>query len=192
MGHKNGKMVIADFDGTLIRCDSLALIMKRERWFLHPDLLAAGIQLAITITLHRKKEYQARCRFKYLLLKKYHALSLEKRNQYISLLRHELNRDLIREIRDASPDRIVVASASESTLIKEVLRGSMKPDLIIANDADSAVKAPMSSFRTCWGEEKASRFQAAVPDYRNFETILFTDSDSDRPMMQIVDSVIME
>lgn len=194
------KMVLVDFDDTLITCDSMVTILKEEGWYWDAALWIAGVKIVLA-KVFRGDVYAARSAFKYILMQKYEKLSNEKREHYFVLLKKRLNSVVIDGIQQIEADKIVVASASVRELIEQVLDGVLKVDVVVANEradygsysADtvgckkqSAVIAnEKAGFRTCYGVEKARRFCKAVPDYREYDIYVFSDSYSDQPIFEL-------
>ncbi len=198
-------LCIADFDDTLILTDSLAYIMKREKWYLRPSLVTAGIGIIVSrmIPSQDKKNIalKARSRFKEQLLRLYYGLPQEKHDSYIATLRSLINTAVIEDIKAKQFDRIVIVSASETELIKEVI-GDLWPDItIIANSLDASVnrnitlnpdlRNPQSEFTTCYGKHKVSRLTEAVPDLGDYDISVYTDSLSDKPLIDLASSAYM-
>ncbi|MBR5420640.1 MAG: haloacid dehalogenase-like hydrolase [Lachnospiraceae bacterium] len=176
------RLCLLDFDDTLIAGDSLKLIMKREGWLFSPSLFLAGVGIAVC-RLFRRDELKARSRFKYLLLKKYGKLSEEKKNGYIRMLRERIRPELVSAVKDGKYDRVVVLSASEEALIREVMDGVLSLDEIIASHI-GAEQGP-EDFRTCYGGEKRRRLKEAIPDYADCDICVYTDSYSDQPLIEL-------
>lgn len=197
-------MAVVDFDNTLISEDSFSYILKKERWYLDPGVLCCGIRLAFCLALQDRKSHggrkvsaqaedlAARSRFKEKLLQKYAKLPENARNGYAEHFRTVLHRPLIARLQSAEYDCIVVASASEKHLIEATLQGVLHVDRIIANDESLMRNAEGGAvFRTCWGPEKARRFVEEVPDYREYETDVYSDSMSDKPLFDLSDHAFM-
>lgn len=206
--HPRQRLCLVDFDDTLITVDSLRHIMKSEYWLFAPSLLIAGVRLFLCMLcdeLIKPVAYRsgkkadphvagspiilrARSRFKYLMLTRYDRLSADKKKKYTEYLRDHINLKVLDMIRESEYDRIVIISASDEGLIRDVLSDSLAGTLIIANSTDNT---DIRSFRTCYGIEKVSRLSQAIPDYRDHEITVFTDSYSDRPLMELADTVYL-
>ncbi len=185
-------LCIADFDDTLILTDSLAYIMKREKWYLRPSLVTAGIGIIVSrmIPSQDKKDaaLKARSRFKKQLLRPYYSLPPEKHDSYISTLRSLINTAVIEDINAKQFDRIVIVSASETDLIKEVI-GDVWPDImVVANSFDPALPDTQVGFTTCYGSHKVSRLTEAVSDLEDYDISVYTDSMSDKPLINLANS----
>ena len=188
-------LCIADFDDTLILTDSLAYIMKREKWYLRPSLVTAGIGIIVSRVLPSQDKkniaLKARSRFKKRLLRLYYGLSQEKHNSYIATLRSLINAAVIEDIKAKHFDRIVIVSASESDLIKEVI-GDVWPDItIVANSFAPGLPDSQVDFTTCYGSHKVSRLTEAVPDLEDYDISVYTDSMSDKPLIDLANSAYM-
>ncbi len=198
-------LCIADFDDTLILTDSLAYIMKREKWYLRPSLVTAGIGIIASrlIPSQDKKDIalKGRSRFKERLLRLYYGLPQEKHDSYITTLKSLINTTVIEDIDAKQFDRIVIVSASETDLIKEVV-GDLWPDItIIANSLDASVNRNITldpgfrnsqpEFTTCYGKHKVSRLMEAVPDLGDYNISVYTDSLSDKPLINLAGSAYM-
>lgn len=177
-------MILADFDETIIDIDSFASMMKQEKWYLDPAVLLCGAGLVLTRMIG-KDQLPARSRMKKRLMEKYRDLPADKRKEYIDLLRNHIDPEVVAEIKALSAEKLIIASASEEELIRDVLAGILEPDDIIANEFGG------EDFRTCWGREKAERFIEKYPHYEEYDIHVFTDSQSDRPIMELADHVHM-
>ena len=191
------KLCLVDFDETLITVDSLKTVMKRERWYLSPELLMAGAGI-VASKLHSKfvpgqsdaDRLRARSRFKLILLRKFRELPADRRIEYTEFFKKHINHDLTEEIRAAGYDRIVVISASETGLIREVLSDVLPDCEVIANECPDTQESA-AEFRTCYGAEKVVRLRIAIPDYAGYDITVYTDSYSDRPLMDIAGTTHM-
>lgn len=172
------KMVLVDFDDTLITCDSMVTILKEEGWYWDAALWIAGVKIVLA-KVFRGDVYAARSAFKYILMQKYEKLSNEKREHYFVLLKKRLDSVVVDRIQQTGADKIVVASASARELIERVLDGVLKVDVIVANEITT------TAFTTCYGAEKARRFCEAVPDYEKYDIYVFSDSYSDQPIFEL-------
>ncbi len=173
------RLCLVDFDDTLIRTDSLKSIMNSEHWLCSPALFAAGVKLFLCKTFHRG-EAEARDSFKEGMLCRYYKLPEEKVEHYVDSLKSQLNTEVTDKIKAENYDRIIVVSASEEKLIRRVLDGVFAEFDVIANSLDEG-----SDFHTCYGAEKVRRLAAFMPDYAQHEITVYTDSMSDRPLMEI-------
>lgn len=193
-------LCIADFDDTLILTDSLAYIMKREKWYLRPSLVTAGIGIMASrvIPSQDKKDIalKARSRFKERLLRLYYSLPKKKHDSYIAAFKSLINTAVIEDINAKQFDRIVIVSASETDLIKEVI-GGVWPDItVVANslDPDSLdpdFPASQPEFTTCYGKHKVSRLTEAIPNLEDYDISVYTDSMSDKPLIDLANSAYM-
>lgn len=177
-------MVVADFDDTLLTVDSLCSIMKKDRWYLDPAMLMAGGRIVLAKALGRGV-LEARSRFKWLMLGKYRALPESGKAAWIAYFREHVNKDVLGQIEALHPAKVVIASASEEGLIVSVLDGILKTDDVIAN----VFTEDPASFRTCYGRWKADRFAERHPERKEYRVVVFTDSESDRPLMNLADEV---
>ena len=173
------RLCLVDFDDTLIRTDSLKSIMNSEHWLCSPSLFAAGVKLFFCRVLH-SGETGARNRFKEGMLRRYYKLPAERVDAYVDSLKAQLNTVVIDKIREENYDRIIVVSASEEKLIRRVLEGVFAEYDVIANSLEEGVE-----FRTCYGAEKVRRLSEYMPGYADHDIEVYTDSMSDRPLMEI-------
>jgi len=177
-------MVVADFDDTLITVDSLCAMMKKNRWYLDPAMIRAGAGIVFAKASGRN-ELRARSRFKWLMLRRYHALPEEEKDAWTAYFRQRFNTGVLGQIRDLAPEKVIIASASDADLIRRVLDGVLSADDIIA----SVFTEDESSFQTCYGQWKADRFAERHPERTGYHVVVFTDSESDRPLMHLADEV---
>ena len=201
------RLCLVDFDDTLILTDSLKSVFLGERWFLSPGLLVVGIRLFFC-RLFRKGEFEARSEFKRRLLLKYSGLSDEVRKAYIQLFKDKVNHVLTDRIIEGQFDRVVIISASEEELIKSVIGDSIAEYDVIANRIpayfnDSKVKTAertglsvsedqhSEEFRTCYGAEKVRRLLDLFPNCSDYGIIIYTDSFSDQPLIEIADEAYL-
>ena len=173
------RLCLVDFDDTLIRTDSLKSIMKSEHWLCSPPLFAAGVKLFFCRAFH-KGETDARNRFKEGMLRRFYKLPEEKVEEYASGLKDKLNTDVVDKIKSENYDALIVVSASEEKLIRRVLEGVFDEFDVIANSLEEA-----KEFRTCYGAEKVRRLAEFMPDYADHDIEVYTDSMSDRPLMEL-------
>ena len=173
------RICLVDFDDTLIRTDSLKSIMDLEYWLCSPSLFAAGVKLFFCRALH-KGEAGARNSFKKGMLRRYYELPEERVDSYVESLKATLNTEVVDKIKAENYDRIIVISASEENLIRRVLEGVFDEIDVIANSLEEGVE-----FRTCYGAEKVRRLAEFMPDYSEHDIEVYTDSMSDRPLMEI-------
>lgn len=193
------RLCIADFDDTLILTDSLKTIMLKERWFLSPTILTAGVRLFLC-RLIKKGEYEARSDFKKRLLLKYGRMPETVREEYIRSFREQINPVAVRRIREGRFDRTIILSASEEMLIGCVIGDMIGQFEVIANKippdstsvaAASRIPSQCRSFRTCYGAEKLRRLTEVIPDYSEYHISVFTDSWSDRSLIDIADEAFL-
>ena len=173
------RLCLVDFDDTLIRTDSLKSIMNSEHWLCSPSLFAAGVKLFFCRALH-KGETGARNSFKEGMLRRYYKLPEETVEKYAAGLKAQLNTEVVDKIKAGNYDRIIVVSASEEKLIRRVLDGVFAEFDVIANSLEEGTE-----FRTCYGAEKVKRLAEFMPDYSEYEIEVYTDSMSDRPLMEL-------
>ena len=177
-------MVVADFDDTLITVDSLCAMMKKRHWYLDPAMIRAGAGIVFA-KASGGNELRARSRFKWLMLRRYHALPDEEKRDWITYVRQRFTTGVLGQIRDLAPEKVIIASASDADLIRRVLDGVLSADDIIA----SVFTEDESSFQTCYGQWKADRFAERHPERTGYHVVVFTDSESDRPLMRLADEV---
>jgi phosphoserine phosphatase len=179
------RICLADFDDTLVSVDSFRIIMKKERWFLRPRLILAGVKLLLSKGA-TGKELKARSCFKRILLEYYSAMPEDRRDRYIEYIKSRLNYSLIKEISSARYDTVMIISASEEELIRSVIEGLFPDCIVIANSL------PVSDdFRTCYGSEKVLRLMECLDDISEYDITLYTDSFSDQPLIDISSSAYM-
>lgn len=174
------KLILADFDETIIDCDSLVTIMKKEVWFFDFSLLLAGFGI-VCAKIFKGDVYKKRSIFKYIMMQKYQKLSDETKEKYNTFFKEHINVEVVNKIKELNADKVVVASASADTIIGKVLEGIIKVDVIIANTMSDNKK----DFRTCYGEEKAQRVVSLINDYDKYEVYVFSDSMSDKPLFDL-------
>ncbi|MCR5509448.1 MAG: haloacid dehalogenase-like hydrolase, partial [Lachnospiraceae bacterium] len=150
-----------------------------EHWLCSPSLFAAGVKLFFCRALH-SGETGARNRFKEGMLRRYYKLPEERVDAYVDSFRAQLNTGVIDKIKAGNYDRIIVVSASEEKLIRRVLEGVFDGFDVIANSLEEG-----KGFSTCYGTEKVRRLAAFMPDYADHDIEVYTDSMSDRPLMEI-------
>ncbi len=179
-------MVVADFDDTLISVDSLCAIMKKNHWYLDPAMIRAGAGIVFS-KASGGNGLRARSRFKWLMLRRYHALPEEEKDAWTVYFRQRFNTGVLGQIRALAPEKVIIASASDVDLIRRVLDGVLSVDDVIA----SVFSEDESSFQTCYGQWKADRFAERHPERTGYHVVVFTDSESDRPLMRLADEVRM-
>lgn len=180
MENINSKMVLADFDETIIDCDSLVTIMIKEKWFLDISLIVSGINI-ILAKVFKGDVLKKRSAFKYIMMCKYGEMSYEDQEGYIDYFKKHINKDVINKIQQINAEKVIVASASDCTLIERVLDGVLKVDHIIANTECKNSK----DFITCYGQQKADRVCKEIEDYHQYDIFVFSDSMSDRPIFDL-------
>ena len=179
------RLCLVDFDDTLIGCDSFKTIMIHEGWLCSPGLVAKGVKLFLC-KLTGKDSLDARSAFKKVLLERYTLLPDEIKEKYFERFRSAINEDLISKINGASFDRVIIISASEEELIRKVISERIAVYDVIANPA-----CPGEGFVTCYGREKITRLAESVPDYKDWDITVYTDSYSDKPLIDIAAEAYM-
>ncbi len=179
------RLCLVDFDDTLIDCDSFKSIMIHEGWLCSPKLVAKGVKLFLC-KLTGKDTLAARSEFKKVLLKKYALLPDTKKEEYFEAFRSKINPEVISAINDASFDHVIIISASEEELIRSVIADRIPAYDVIANPV-----RPGEEFITCYGREKLRRLAETVPDYESMEITVYTDSYSDKPLIDIAAEAFM-
>jgi decaprenyl-phosphate phosphoribosyltransferase len=180
------KVALVDFDKTLIGSDSLYFIFKKERFYLKPKLLFSGLTAVLSLGLPKSYQIPFRSRFKKGLLEELKTLSKKRMAEYIQVFRTQLDKKIIGQVKAEQCEKVIVISGSEETIIRNTLSGMMVFDLIIANSME---KGSGGGFKTCWGQEKLERLKKELGDLKNYEFVLFTDSDDDRPLKEISSKV---
>ncbi len=176
------RLCLVDFDDTLIMTDSLKYIMIHEGWIFTPRLFCAGIRI-IFCRLSGGDKLKARSGFKRIVLERFAQMDASGKERYAGYFRSLINTDLISAVNDGEYDRVIIISASEEQLIRDVIRDAIGKYDVIANRLEDG-----SEFRTCYGEEKIRRLAKAVPDYADHEITVYTDSYSDQPLIDIAKS----
>ena len=179
------KLCLVDFDDTLIGTDSFKTMMKKELWFISPRLFCRGVGL-VTAKLLRSDDLIARSRFKSVMLDYYGKMTDDKKKGYISFFRSVINKSLVDELQSGGYDRIVIISASEETLIRDVMDPYLPGCMVIANRLDA-----QEDFVTCYGPEKVRRLDRDFPAYKDYEITVYTDSMSDGPIMGLASKAYM-
>lgn len=177
---KRPKIVLVDFDRTLIGVDSLAHILRQEAWFWQPKLAVLGLLMAILQVVPYPFQLKVRSLFKQRLLKQLRRLPKAQWLSYVAFFRSQLNIALISRLKRQGYQQIIVLSASDQALIKQTLRGFLQPDSILANRKEN-----LKAFRTVWHAEKVRRLRRALGDLEQYTFELFTDSYADLPLMQL-------
>lgn len=62
-----------------------------------------------------------------------------------------------------------------------MLEGVLNVDIVIANVMSDNKK----EFKTCYGQQKADRVCQQIPDYKDYEMYVFSDSMSDKPIFDL-------
>ncbi len=187
---KMKKLALVDFDNTIVMCDTLGYIFRRERYYLDVRFLIAGSRVFIVRVLfpnQREKQIYARNTFKRILLSKFCRMDEVKLRSYVNYFRTKLNNKLLEFLGKQLYDRIVVVSASEEGLIKGVLNGVFPFDMVVSNSCSGVGE----NFETCWNVNKL-KFLRKVITIEEYECIhLYTDSYDDLPLMEIADETFM-
>ena len=173
------KMCIADFDKTLITVDSLVHIMFHEAWLFSPKIIICCLVIVI-LKITGKDTAKVRSLLKEQMLKHYYALPASKKDKYIRFFQTRLNGSVIDHITSAKPDIVVVVSASEESLIGDVLGNTLGDVSIIANNLSGN-----KIFETCWGKNKAKRLKSEYTHLSDYIIITYTDSYSDQSLIDI-------
>lgn len=181
---------ILDFDGTLVKKDTLKYIMVKEWFFRDFDLLfLLPVLLIKTLLLPRNKQIKIRSVVKQKILKNVKDLPIHKYRSYIEHFRENLNWTIINDLNKKDFDIIIVTSASEEGIIKDVLKNVLNVDHIISNKIDDI---NVKNFITCWHKEKVRRVEDLLfglygENHKKFKYTLFTDSIEDGPLIKYSD-----
>ena len=170
-----------DFDRTILNVDSLKYILIKERFYLDPVLFALGVLLFWSIAFNRKKQKQLFVRnfFKKRLLLLIDRLDKRKFDKYVEYFKNHLNHDLLR-ILNENYSKIFIVSASEATLIENIVAGQLNTFTVIANNMKH-----LENLETCWGINKVKFLQHKVGGEISFGFDVFTDSLDDRPLIMM-------
>jgi len=173
------KIAVVDFDRTILDVDSLKYILIKEKFYLDLVLFAFGVLLLWSIVFNRKKRKQlfARNLFKKRLLLLIDRLDKRKFNMYVEYFKNHLNHDLLRTLNE-NYSKIFIVSASEKTLIENVVEGKLNSFSVIANNSKH-----LESFKTCWGVNKGEFLRHQVSDEISSGFDVFTDSLDDYPLI---------
>jgi phosphoserine phosphatase len=178
------KITLVDFDGTLIRIDSLLYIFKCEKYYLNFNFILLAIRIFLFKYLKNyDKEIRARSIFKRQLLIRYkNNIPQSRITKYTNYFHQLLNTNLL-DILSESNETTIIISASETKLIKSVIGTKIKNYIIIANKLNN-------KFNTCYGKNKLIYLKKYLGgDLRKYSFTLYTDSFSDKPLMEICDKV---
>ncbi|MDP4119786.1 MAG: HAD family hydrolase [Bacillota bacterium] len=176
----NKKIALVDFDETLIKVDSLAYILKKEKGFFDIPLIFCGFFIIISKPFGDKAYIKARSYFKKRLLKLIKRLSQEKKNKYIVYFRNCINQNVFDHIKNNGYDEVTIVSAGEQHIISATVDGMLHINHIISNDWDH-----VDGFVTCWGTEKVRRVKEIYKDSNHYHFTLLTDSFHDGPLMEM-------
>lgn len=172
-------IAVVDFDRTILDVDSLKYILIKEKFYLNPKLFALGVLLFWSIAFNRKNQLFARNLFKKRLLLLIDRLDKRKFDKYIEYFKNHLNHDLLRILNENYP-KIFIVSASEATLIANVIAGQLNTFTVIANNMKR-----LENFETCWGINKVRFLQQKVGGEISAGFDAFTDSLDDRPLIMM-------
>ncbi|MBW8038491.1 MAG: haloacid dehalogenase-like hydrolase [Planctomycetes bacterium] len=174
-------IAVVDFDRTILNVDSLKYILIKEKLYLDPMLFAFGALLFGNIAFNRTKQKQLFVRnlFKKRLLLLINRLDKRKFDKYVEYFKNHLNHDLLR-ILNENYSKIFIVSASEATLIENVVSLQLNTFAVIANNMKH-----LENFETCWGINKVKFLQHKAGDEISLAFDVFTDSLDDRPLIMM-------
>jgi phosphoserine phosphatase len=172
-------IAVADFDRTILDIDSLKYILIKEKFYLDPMLFALGVLLFWSIAFKTKKQLYMRNLFKKRLLSLIDRLDKHKFDKYVAYFKNHLNQDLLGRLNE-NYSKIFIVSASEATLIQNVVEGQLNTFAVIANNMKS-----LENFETCWGRNKVKLLQHNAGDKISSGFDVFTDSLDDRPLIMM-------
>lgn len=172
-------IAVADFDRTILDIDSLKYVLIKEKYYLDPVLFALGVLLFWSIALKTKRQLHMRNLFKKRLLLLIERLDKHKFDKYVVYFKNHLNHDLLGRL-NKNYSKIFIVSASEATLIKNVVEGQLNTFAVIANDMKN-----LENFETCWGRNKVKLLQHNAGDEISSGFDVFTDSLDDRPLIEM-------
>lgn len=172
-------IAVADFDRTILEIDSLKYILIKEKLYLDLMLFALGVLLFWSIAFKTKKQLYMRNLFKKRLLLLIDRLDIHKLGKYVAYFKNHLNHDLLGRLNE-NYSKIFIVSASEATLIKNVVEGQLNTFAIIANNMKS-----LENFETCWGGNKVKLLQDNARDEISSGFDVFTDSLDDLPLIMM-------
>jgi phosphoserine phosphatase len=172
-------IAVVDFDRTILNVDSLKCILIKEKLYLDPVLFAFGVLLLANIAFKRKKQKQLSVRnlFKKRLLLLINRLDKRKFDKYVEYFKNHLNLDLLRILNENYP-KIFIVSASETTLIENIIAGQLNTFTVIANNMKR-----LENFETCWGINKVRFLQQKAGGEISSGFDVFTDSLDDGPLI---------
>lgn len=175
------KIAVVDFDRTILNVDSLKCILIKGKFYFDLPLFAFGVLLFCSIVLNRRKRRQlfARNLFKKRLLSLIGRLDKHKFDMYVEYFKNNLNHDLLRLL-NKNYSKIFIVSASEATLIENVVARKLNTFIVIANDMKH-----LENFETCWGVNKVKSLRAQVGGEIPFGFDVFTDSLDDYPLIMM-------
>jgi len=185
-------IALVDFDGTLIFADSLSYIFINEKWYFDWKLFVFGIALFAVKLLFKdiNRQIPIRSIFKKRLLEKIGAQPAII-DKYSTVFKPKINYKLIDFINSQNYDSIIIASASDENLIKNLIGGLLKLDAVLSNNYKNIERdiSKDRNFETCWHSVKLNKIQKYFGDLRGIKFHLYTDSYDDAPLMRISEKI---
>lgn len=174
------KICVVDFDKTLLDTDSTVFILKKERLFLHPEILFWGTALySLRRILPYEKQDYIRRHLKFAILRRLAGQREEILRKYSALLKPFLNIDLVGFLTQ-NYEKIYVVSSAWQPLVVAVLREAGIKDWPVV----ATVYVPdFHNFRTCWYARKIDAVKNIGLGAGGFD--LFTDSHEDMPLSRM-------
>lgn len=176
---------IVDFDETLLKVDSTRYIIRSEKLYFQPRIFAWGIVFIFAkFFLPKKLQLPIRYRAKYAILwelkKRGEARMLEK---YSKIFAQFLNFELVKKIQN-SYQKVYVISAAWEPLIRATLEQAGISGWTVHG---TKFTEDFSKFKTCWNINKVKIVKEL--GIANFD--LYTDSQDDRPLMELAEKTYM-
>lgn len=191
------KVAIFDFDGTLTRKDTFIEFGRYAVGisnFLCALFLSAPYLIAWKcriISSSKAKEHLFSCLFKGMDYKRFAELGQEFAMQIDTMLRDDGMQLLRKHQYDGADCYIISASIAEwiepwakCNGIKEIAATMVEVD-------DSGRLTGRFYGKNCLGQEKVCRLESLIPNYLQYETWAYGDSDSDKPLLNVVKHGIM-
>lgn len=175
---------LVDFDNTLLKADSMAYIVRKERLFFNPVIFFWGVIFWFaTNFLPNHLQFYVRRKFKFAVLK-----AIKRRGEKQILDAHSLGMSLrldhaLIDKLNNEYERIFVVSSSWKPVVESVLlRAGIKNFVVYATEYNEN----FSDFRNCWFTNKIK----ILNDLKIEHFDLFTDSLDDEPLVSRANRVI--
>lgn len=194
--YPSGRLAVFDFDGTLVECDSFvgfAVFSRGRKAFLCAVAKCffrlVGWKLGLcSNSVVKEKLFAA-------LWGGTDASVFEKAGErYASCLDRHERKDICRRMQAElnAGSRVIIITASVEQWVRPWAE-SYGISEVIATRPEISFGKLTGRFDTpnCYGVEKVRRLRQAVGDPGMYETIVFTDSESDAPLCSIADTAVM-